>query len=357
MTIRTVHKAAILAALVLVALASLSRAQVPDSNATAAAPAASPAPAEPAPVPDVTVTPAARQAVDSALQYLAVKQNLDGSWTSQEFKNATAVASLAGLAFMSDGSLPARGRYADNVSRALDYVVKSAQPNGLLEYDSPKHAMYSHAFSTLFLAEAWGMTGALDLKVPLKNAVDLIVRTQNREGGWRYLPVVADADISVTVSEIVALRAAANAGIAVPREAVDNAVGFLKKCACPNGGFAYQAGGNDAAFPRSAAALLCLYLTGVSDAPLVPRALNYVTHNREFDGRYSFYGQYYAAQAVHLVAPAKWPEWYAFVTNRLVARQGRDGSWNAVGEDRAQCTAMSALILTIPNGYLPLYQR
>ena len=171
-----------------------------------------------APIPDVSVSPKARNTIDAALKYLAARQNEDGSWDEGSYGRPTASTALAGLAFMSDGHVPGRGAYGENVSKALDYVLASAQPNGLLEYGVPHHAMYSHGYATLFLAEAWGMTARSDVRDKLKSAVDLIARTQNREGGWRYQPRVADADISVTIVQIVALRAAANAGIAVSRE-------------------------------------------------------------------------------------------------------------------------------------------
>jgi len=306
---------------------------------------------------DVEISPKGRRAIDAALAYLARTQNADGSWNSANYGKPTAIAALAGLAFMSDGRLPGRAQYGDNVSKAVDYVLRSAQPTGLLEYGTPHHAMYSHAFATLFLAEAWGMTSNADIKDKLKNAVDLIVRTQNREGGWRYEPKVADADISVTVCQIVALRAAANAGIAVPRETVDNAVGYLKKCERSDGGFAYQAGGGESAFPRSAGGLVSLVLAGGYDEPEVPRCVNYLKANANYTGQFWFYGQYYAAQAIHLAAAAEWPAWYSGATDRLTRRQSVDGSWTAANEDTGQCTAMGILILTIPNGYLPLYQR
>ena len=306
---------------------------------------------------DVEITPKARRSIDSGLRYLAKTQLEDGSWKTAAFGAPTAVASLAGLAFMSDGHLPGRGKYAGNVARALDYVLKSAQPTGLLEYGTPHHAMYSHAFSTLFLAEAWGMTARPDIRDKLKNAVDLIIRTQNREGGWRYEPKVADADISVTVSQIVALRAAANAGIAVPRETVDNAIGYLRKCVRPDGGFSYQAASGESAFPRSGGALACFALTGLSGAPEVSRDVNYLLKTRDYAGRFFYYGQYYSAQGIHLAAPDKWPEWYRFIAGLLGGKQAAAGSWNAPGEEAVQSTAMSVLILTIPNGYLPLYQR
>ena len=47
-----------------------------------------------------------------------------------------------------------------------------------------------------------------DVREALRRAVRLIVNTQNSEGGWRYQPVRNDADLSVTVCQIMALRAA-----------------------------------------------------------------------------------------------------------------------------------------------------
>ena len=72
--------------------------------------------------------------------------------------------------------------------------------------------MYSHGFGTLFLAEAYGMTRRPEIREKLEKAVRLIIDTQNSEGGWRYQPVRRDADLSVTICQINALRAARNAG-------------------------------------------------------------------------------------------------------------------------------------------------
>jgi len=304
------------------------------------------------------VTPRIRAAVDSGLSYLAKIQREDGSFGQSGRAASTACAALAGLAFMSDGSQPGRGPYGENVERALAYVLGSRQPSGLLEYGLPHHAMYSHAFSTLFLAEAWGTGGGgEDVKGALKSAVELIVRTQSRRGGWRYQPKVADADISVTVCQIVALRAAANAGIAVPRETVDRALGYLLECSLPGGGFAYQAGGSEPALARTGGALASLLLAGREDAPQVGGAVEFLEANRETDERFFYYGHYYAAQGMHLLGGEAWPAWYRWIAAELLRRRDENGSWYGRAEERVQSTAMAVMVLTIPNGYLPIYQR
>ncbi|MHC4712466.1 MAG: prenyltransferase/squalene oxidase repeat-containing protein, partial [Planctomycetota bacterium] len=181
--------------------------------------------------------------------------------------------------------------------------------------------------------------------------------TQNRQGGWRYQPRVADADISVTVCQVVALRAAANAGIAVPRQTVDRAIEYLKKCARADGGFSYQAGSGQSGLARTGAGLVSLLLAGAYDSPLLPKAVAYLKANRAKDKNFYYYGNYYAAQGLHLLGGRDWPEWYNFIAKQLVARRRDDGTWMGEGEEKIQCTAMAVLILTIPNGYLPIYQR
>jgi len=51
----------------------------------------------------------------------------------------------------------------------------------------------------------------------LVRAVQLMKSAQNREGGWRYQPKPADADLTVTVCQLQALQAVRDAGIAVRR--------------------------------------------------------------------------------------------------------------------------------------------
>src|SRR5207253_2681192 len=94
--------------------------------------------------------------------------------------------------------------------------------------------MYSHGFGTLFLAEVYGMAHDKKQRERLHNtlklAVELIVRHQNNKGGWRYKLGDGEADISVTICQIMALRAARNAGFAVPKETADKCIKYVKSC-------------------------------------------------------------------------------------------------------------------------------
>ncbi len=82
---------------------------------------------------------------------------------------------------------------------------------------------------------------------------------------------------------------------------------------------------------------------------------------RNFGGRpHYWYGHYYAAHAMHQVGGKEWRDWYKAERDLLLARQSRDGSWNDFygGEvGPAYRTAIAVIILSVPTGYLPIYQR
>ena len=137
--------------------------------------------------------------------------------------------------------------------------------------------MYSHGFGTLFLAEAYGMTHRPEIREKLQKAVRLIIDTQNIEGGWRYQPVKHDADLSVTICQINALRAARNAGLYVPKETVDACIRYVKQSQNPDGGFRYMlSGGPSSEFPRSAAGVVALQSAGEYDSKEVRDGIAYL---------------------------------------------------------------------------------
>ena len=66
-----------------------------------------------------------------------------------------------------------------------------------------------------------------------------------------------------------------------------------------------------------------------------------------------FYGHYYAVQAAFQAGGQYWVRWYETVKKDLLSLQERDGSWlDLVGSNYA--TAIAAVILQIPNQYLPI---
>jgi len=303
------------------------------------------------------------QAVQSGLKWLAHAQNSDGSYGVAAYKGNIAVTSLAGLAFMSAGSTPGRGPYGGNIDRALQYVLDNTSPAGFIAVvgTSTHGPMYSHGFGTLFLAEAYGMSRRPEIREKLQKAVRLIVDTQNNEGGWRYQPVRRDADLSVTICQINALRAARNAGLFVPKETVDACLQYVKRSQNPDGGFRYMLQGGTSAFPRSAAGVVALQSAGEYDTEEVRKGIAYLreyTREIKHGNRYShyFYGHYYAAQAMWLRGGQEWNDWYPAIRDELLKRQTAQGYWqDSICNEYG--TAMALIILQIPNNYLPIFQR
>lgn len=317
-----------------------------------------------------------QRAITDGLLYLRNAQHQDGSWGTGQYTGNVAVTSLCGLALMAGGHQPARGQFGDNVTRAVRYILRCEDANvpGFLTSRGGFHGpMYGHGFATLFLAEVYGMvnepTLRNDLRTVLGRAVNLIIRSQNHEGGWRYQPRPNDADLSVTICQINALRAARNAGIAVPAKTAERCTEYVKRCQDRNsGGFRYQAFGGAPGFARTAAGVVALYSAGIYDDPSVKSGLNYLKQRRPGAGgggglggmeaaMHYYYGHYYAVQAMWIAGGDYWREWYPAIRDELLGRRNNDGSWSQGFMCTHYCTAMALIILQVPNNYLPILER
>ena len=311
-------------------------------------------------------TPAQQAAVEKGLEWLARTQGPDGSFGrgAGGYGAASAITALSGLAFMSAGNLPGRGKYGEHVRKAVEYVCRTSQESGLLCADAAHGAMYSHGFAALFLAEVYGMTGDEEVREKLQKAIRLIEKCQNAEGGWRYNPVPYDADISVTICQVMALRAARDGGIKVEKEVIDKAIAYVRRCQNPDGGFSYMAtgGGGGSGFERSAAGVCALYYAGVFEGDELKRGLEYIRQSLPDKGAaggrgisHYFYGQYYACQAMFLAGGEYWATWYPAIREELIARQDRSGGWTSSEIAPEYGTSVALIVLQMPNRYLPVF--
>jgi len=201
--------------------------------------------------------------------------------------------------------------------------------------------------------------GAPETREALRRAVRLIVNTQNDEGGWRYQPVRHDADISVTVCQVMALRAARNTGVYVDKRVIDRAIEYIKASQNPDGGFRYMLDSGGSAFARSAAGVAALQYAGIYGGEEIARALQYLerfTPPREESVGHYFYGHYYAAQAMYLAGDAHWSQWWPAIRDELLQKQSPEGFWRGqAGQEYG--TAMALIILQVPNRLLPIFQK
>jgi hypothetical protein len=78
------------------------------------------------------------------------------------------------------------------------------------------------------------------------------------------------------------------------------------------------------------------------------------------DHYFYYYGNYYAAQAMHTRGGAAWNAWYARVRDDLLeAAERSDGTvhWRSLYVGDVFSTSVAAIILQVPKNYLPIFQR
>jgi hypothetical protein len=340
--------------------------------------------ADAAPLTELEVVRQVKVATDRALDYLESKQVKEGDTTGCWRADNNAINAVAVLAFLGRGHVPGRGKYGDTkaggrtrpgvLTRAKKFILsrqsKLKGREGYLAVGGGR--MYEHGLTTLALAEMYGMDPDPELEAGLRLAVNLILRSQGPLGGWNYEPVAADGDLSVSVMQIVAMRAASNAEIPVPQIAVKKAIAYVRHKAAPSGpGYGY-AGPGPGTPQTSAAGVLSMQLLGEYNDPQIERTLAYLGGAIKPDWsnaggvQYFYYFHYYAIQAFYQHGGKLWNGWHPAVRQVLLARQNRDGSWDVppgtvegpyAGADKTYSTALATQVLNIYMHYLPAYQR
>jgi hypothetical protein len=346
------------------------------------------------------------RAVERGIGFLMTQQDpTTGAINNQGFGDKLAVtnSSLAIMAMASVGHTPGEPTPQGHaMARALTFVLRedhqfnpapgTAQAlhggHVIGYFGLDQSRMYGHGITTLMLAEMLGM-GAdeaqdRDIRDRLARAIDLIVRSQLMPkanpafaGGWRYEPNSNDSDLSVTVWQVMALRAAHNAGMTVPADTIQNAVKYIRgsylsardkdgKPTDLRSGFGYQPGGSPT-YSTAAEGLLAMQVCGEYTAPEVVGASNYLL-NLKPGGRsgWFYYGTYYYAQGMYQRGGQYAEEAAAETAKMLLPRQDErpgpsNGSWPAVGNEAAGgpvlTTSLALLSLSVKYHYLPIYQR
>jgi len=321
---------------------------------TIACVALSPAGAQTIPRRQEDPVPAAVENIYSkGLRYLATSQNEKGHWDGTTGAEA-GVVGLAVMAFLAHGEDPNHGPYATNIERAVNYILESQKDsNGYMG-----SSMYSHGFATLALAECYGMYRNDQIAPALKKAVDLILSAQKRNprGGWRYSPDDITADTSVAGCQLVALYAARNAGIPVPENAFVKAHKYLSSCRGADGGYGYQSALGDRP-TLTAIGVLCESLAKNKTDKGYKASTNYLTKKLNHRERhYTYYFEYYMAQALFHSNEKAWREWDALNVRFLSAVQSPDGSFP--GRHGTTFSTSGALLsLALNYRFLPIYEK
>jgi hypothetical protein len=321
--------------------------------------------------------------IDKALQFLMTSQKKDGGIFENSYN--TTMTSLSIMAFAAAGHMPDDETPQGKAMRkALEFVLKDElQDSDGYFGKSDRSRMYGHGIITLMLSEMIGMglDAKQDLRIrkKLEQAIKLTLwsqkqkrRTDKNFGGWRYFPGSKDSDLSVTVWHLMSLRAANDAGIKVPKQAIDDAVGYLKRCYSSQrkkkrvtntkSAFGYTVGSGPK-FTMGAAGLLAMQVCGQYEAEETLGAADWLYEQKVHYGeKFFFYGTYYYSQGMYQRGGKYAEKAKKEVEKLLFEKQKPDGSWIADNGDergpgRVYCTAMAVLSLSVTYHYLPIYQK
>lgn len=347
-------------------------------------------------------TPESEKAVDLGLAWLARHQAEDGSWGPYCLANdprtrceagsrcdgpggmfEMAHSGLALLAFQAGGHYYFNNNlYSNHVRKGLDWVVDHQRPDGGL-VGSHNHGrrrefhrtyMYEHGIATFALGEACAVGGPDDHRYPryqeaLRKAVDFIYQMQHHDGGWRYNDRLNEqSDASVTGWQVLALKTAKEAGIALDPQRIQKVREFFDSRATgENGRTNYLPGALHTEATTGVGMLAKQFLLGEPDAPLVRDASRYLADyaertwpNRAASDYRDYYLWYNCTLAMFQAGGEPWKRWNDVVRDTIIGLQRRDGCargswdpnerWGSEG-GRIYTTALAVLTLEVYYRY------
>ncbi len=318
----------------------------------------------------------AKRVTARALEWLAAHQSRNGHWSGNNGRYPTAMTGMSGMALLAEGSTTTQGKYARNISKAVDFLVgrahADANGNGLIgDPARDDRYTYGHGFSMLFLSQVLGEeedAGRRERLIRvLTKAVVFSGRAQTDAGGWGYVSAQDGAGFdegSTTITQVQGLRGCRNAGIPVPREIIDKAIGYIHKCTLPDGGVQYNSRGGGGRPAITAAAMACLYNAGEYDGDYVPRQLKFCKGKLDNISGAGFghwhYAHYYYAQVMYREGGKTWEEYRDKIFAKIVSEATNDKNFSYWGQGYigpVYTTAINLTILQLPKGALPIYQR
>jgi len=308
------------------------------------------------------------------------------------------MTALGGMSLLCEGSTIREGKYRDNIRRAVNWLMDRGQSNGLIGNPSSASEggryMYGHGFSVLFLSCVVGEEENARRRTKLVELLEKACKysrdAQTNRGGWGYVSAKDGSNFdegSVTITQVQGLRAARNAGIIVPNDAIKDSQKYLKDSTSDSGGVQYSlafgGGGRGEGRPAlTAAAICCGFSFGDYKGDLVKKWLKYCQNHlgTPGDGRrmgHDEYTHYYYAQVVYVLGEDRykklfptdrsdevltWSKYRKTVFDEYKRTQSADGSWShdswtarMVGP--IYVTACYLTVMQLDKAALPIYQR
>ncbi len=322
------------------------------------------------------LTPEVREIIRKALQYVKSSQQSDGCWGDKSFPKSSGVTALACMALLAEGSLPRVGPSGKELDNGIAFLLSCAKEDGLIVAKDTYEMgpMYDHTWATFVLLQCYGNCPWYpDMRAKISRAIQATLRAQKPDGGWRYaVSPMGTSDVSVTCSAMLLIRLARMAGFAVPEERIVKAQEFIIRCGrTPNpadrGTFVYREGGEPGTPSVTAAGLIALFTRGLYKHPYVEPCTARImeTYKRAHPtdltdspifGYYHF-GCFYTSQALYLAGDSYWIPWFKHYVAALKTQQAANGALSDRHGNTVYPTAITALILQAPLGYMPFYLR
>ena len=283
------------------------------------------------------------------------------------------LTALVVLAFLGAGYTHEEGQYADQVDRAIRWIIRNQREDGFLGAGAGRYdQMYCHGMATYALGEACGMMADPhadpQLREALSKAIRYIISAQHPgDGGWRYIPGQEEGDMSMFGWQLMALKSAEIAGLEIPGETRTGMVTFLKRISQgENKGLAAYRFGEQPKPSMTAEALFSRQMLGMKrNNPTTLEAITYLQKHPPRLETQDLYYWYYGTLAVYQYGGEPWRDWNDRLRDTLVTMQRKTGhaagswdprdGWSRQG-GRIYSTALSTLCLEVYYRFLPLYQ-
>jgi uncharacterized protein YfaP (DUF2135 family) len=376
--------------------------------------------------------------VDEGLAWLARHQDLNGSWSNQclgegaasrceKPTNCTGEGSihcpmahtgLAVLAFQAGGHYYFNHNvYSEVVRRGLDWLAENGEPDGAL-FDAasesgarlrlppasrPKNkanaraqrapavfstgrrftnaSMYEQGMAAFALADACATVRESGQEPDHRyldattRAVHFIEKVQHNDGGWRYNDQAnAPSDTSVTGWQVLALKSAREAGIAVAEPCVESVRRYFEARKMPDQGRTWYLNhpGTDAM--TGVGMLARQFLLDAPNDPLIPEAARYLAGEATrrwgdlsaTTGDRDYYLWYNCTLGMYQAGGPPWDQWNPIIRDTIIKLQRHDGcargswdptcNWGPQG-GRILSTALAALTLETYYRYTAPQER
>jgi hypothetical protein len=312
-----------------------------------------------------------RDTVSKGLEYLVKHQHKDGHWEGDEGKHPTAMTTLVGMALLMEGSNVEKGKYADAIRKAADWLMDKSQGRGGLIFSGhPSETdryMYGHGLAVQFLSWAHGANRSEKVRTILTAADEYIGKAQSSQGGW-YRTSRAEGhdfdELTATVIQVQALyMCRAYAG-----DYTDTGAGqeYLRLALRK-----YEKDpktSRDLQAVETALALACRCnwdqsFSNESTKEWLKLCQTEISSDIQF-GRDELTHYYYAQvlfnKLLNAGGAADWEKYRTAVFDKLQSRQSKDGRWpggNGIGVGPLYSTAVWCTVLQMDKRCHPLLQK